>query len=598
VGLVVLAVIGAVAVGVLSKRSGQAEAAAAPVSQFVRIQDVQPNVVTPKVQQTGSSGVFSVNCGTNGNRKLSPDNPVAQPGIKNGAQHVHDFVGNLSISAASTDASLQASGTTCRNGDKSSYFWPVVRINRKANVSSAGTNADTLKAAGPATITCPTVNDKLPAVPAAAQAEVTRNLALLDQQIGEAQKRLVSSVGQGGPDFVNNAILGPLSDKRTATLDRIAIAIARTGAPRPTNLASLADCDLSFDHAGHHGGGASTAPGASPTSAGGASGGSSDPVAVTPTVNCPTVRDKVGAVPDAAVAEVNRNLDLLDKQIAEANQRIVDTQGQGGKNFIQNAILGPLKDKRTSTLDRITIAIGRAGGTRPALAALATCTLNNGNGQTGGGNNGGGNNGGGATAAPSPSPAASDLPGVSGPNLEIGDNIGNILRPASVRIEYRGNAASKVVPMPVFLKALTGDAKPAVRGLANVRATWTCSGFTNRITTKYVICPAGSQVMRISDFPSCWDGVNTDSANHRTHIVFPDAATGVCPAGTKAVPEVRISISYNIPQAIQQAGQYQLDAFDEENHDPASDHNDFENVNSVQTMARIANCINAGRRCN
>src|SRR5262249_42401781 len=100
VGLVVLAVIGAVAVGVLSgHRGGQALADAAPLSAFVRIQDVAPNVVTPPVLQGGTTGTFTVNCGTNRNRKLSPDNPVAQPGIKNGAQHVHDFVGNLSITA-------------------------------------------------------------------------------------------------------------------------------------------------------------------------------------------------------------------------------------------------------------------------------------------------------------------------------------------------------------------------------------------------------------------------------------------------------------------------------------------------------------------
>src|SRR5688572_24725874 len=116
--------------------NARASADAAPRSAFVRIQDVAPNVRAPQVRPTGSTGVFTVDCGTNGNRKLSPDNPVAQPGVKNGAQHVHDFVGNLSISADSSDASLADSDTTCRNGDKSSYFWPVVRINRRANMAA------------------------------------------------------------------------------------------------------------------------------------------------------------------------------------------------------------------------------------------------------------------------------------------------------------------------------------------------------------------------------------------------------------------------------------------------------------------------------
>ncbi|MDP4506446.1 hypothetical protein Q9G87_31070, partial [Nonomuraea sp. G32] len=51
-------------------------------------------------------------------------------------------------------------------------------------------------------IVCPGVADKLPQIPATAQAEVDRNLALLDKQLQEANDRLARSVGQGGPNFV------------------------------------------------------------------------------------------------------------------------------------------------------------------------------------------------------------------------------------------------------------------------------------------------------------------------------------------------------------------------------------------------------------
>ncbi|MBX7550062.1 hypothetical protein K1Y78_18860 [Streptomyces sp. tea 10] len=107
--------------------------------------------------------------------------------------------------------------------------------------SDGATNARTLASAG--TITCPDVASRLPAVPASAQAEVTRNLALLQTQIQEANNRLQTTVGQGGPNFVNNAILGPLKDKRVSTIDRIAIAIGRKGT-KPTGLDSLAACTL------------------------------------------------------------------------------------------------------------------------------------------------------------------------------------------------------------------------------------------------------------------------------------------------------------------------------------------------------------------
>jgi hypothetical protein len=94
------------------------------------------------------------------------------------------------------------------------------------------------------TISCPDVASRLPAIPAAAQAEVTSNLQLLQKQIAEANTRLVTSAGQGGPNFVQNAILGPLADKRVATIQRIEIAIGRHAA-KPTGLESLATCTLS-----------------------------------------------------------------------------------------------------------------------------------------------------------------------------------------------------------------------------------------------------------------------------------------------------------------------------------------------------------------
>ena len=102
-------------------------------------------------------------------------------------------------------------------------------------------NARTL--AGPGTVSCPDVAPELPAIPASAQAEVERTLADLDKQIAEADKRLVDTVGQGGPNFIQNAILGPLEDKRFAAINRIATAIGRT-AERPSGLDSLAACTL------------------------------------------------------------------------------------------------------------------------------------------------------------------------------------------------------------------------------------------------------------------------------------------------------------------------------------------------------------------
>jgi uncharacterized protein DUF1996 len=281
-------------------------------------------------------------------------------------------------------------------------------------------------------------------------------------------------------------------------------------------------------------------------------------------------------IPDSAQAEAERNLALLDTQIDEANKRLVDTQGQGGANFVQNAILGPLKDKRVATIDRIAIAIGRTAQKPQGLDKLAPCKLKD---QAQDPGNGG------------------QLPGENGDN-ELEGNGGQIIEPSVAELSFRGNAAGKVVAMPKFLRVLYGDAKESQNGPKNAKDSWTCAGFENKVLIdKYPVCPNGGAVKRIHDFPSCWDGKNIDSTNHRDHIVFPDKKTGQCAKGFKAVPQLRVTLTYNIPQDVQQKGQYKVDAFPFEEHNPKSDHDDFANVMSQSIMSRVVNCINNGKTC-
>ncbi|KAF3464419.1 hypothetical protein [Streptomyces sp. Tu 3180] len=112
-----------------------------------------------------------------------------------------------------------------------------------------GGDANARTPAGPGTISCPDAASRLPAVPvvpvvpASAQAEVRRTLEQLGTQLDEAGRRLADTAGQGGPDFVRNAVPGPLEDKRVAAVNRIATAIGRT-AERPSGPDSLAACTL------------------------------------------------------------------------------------------------------------------------------------------------------------------------------------------------------------------------------------------------------------------------------------------------------------------------------------------------------------------
>ncbi len=428
-----------------------------------------------------------------------------------------------------------------------------------------------LAGAATPTVNCPTVQDKLPTIPATAAAEVQRNLALLQKQIDEANQRLATTVGQGGPNFIQNAILGPLKDKRASTLDRIAIAIGRTAA-KPTNLGTLAACTLNGANSGGGAGASASASGsasASPTaSSTGSASFTQGPSAnefidirqVQP--NAKRVQNGANASKGSFVAKCGTN---ANKHNNPDNHIVAPGVSNGAHH--EHDYVGNLTTNGFST-DQTLLAGGTTcqGGKDKSAYFWPVLRIRTG----------------------ANTPAA----GTDGAD----NNIGTILRPVSAKLQFRGNAQSKVVPPPQFLRIITGDAKAATNGPVNARAQWTCTGFMNRITTDhYPVCPNGSNVVRILDFPSCWDGVNLDSANHRTHVVFADSNTGACPANTKAIPQLHEVLTYAVPQA--QARNIALDSFPEQLHNPVTDHADFEDVFTGNLAQQVANCINTGRRC-
>ncbi|MDF9811500.1 DUF1996 domain-containing protein [Streptomyces sp. SPB162] len=97
-------------------------------ADFVDITKVRPNVVKPRARAGASTGSFTSRCGRNEDKHLNPDNVIVAPGVSNGAHHMHDYVGNKTTDAFSTNDSLAAAGTTCTNGDQSAYYWPVLRV--------------------------------------------------------------------------------------------------------------------------------------------------------------------------------------------------------------------------------------------------------------------------------------------------------------------------------------------------------------------------------------------------------------------------------------------------------------------------------------
>ncbi|WSQ12875.1 DUF1996 domain-containing protein [Streptomyces sp. NBC_01231] len=98
-------------------------------ADFVDITKVRPNVQNPLGQRGASQGAFTTRCGVNANKVYNSDNIIVAPGVDNGAHHTHDYVGNQDNDAFTSNAEFAAAATSCRNqGDKSTYYWPVLRL--------------------------------------------------------------------------------------------------------------------------------------------------------------------------------------------------------------------------------------------------------------------------------------------------------------------------------------------------------------------------------------------------------------------------------------------------------------------------------------
>ncbi|MFJ6835708.1 DUF1996 domain-containing protein [Streptomyces sp. NPDC091209] len=127
------------------QNQGGQQGGAAPVgngpvaADYADIMSVQPNAQTPQPQGDASQGQFASSCGVNANGLFNSDNVIVAPGVSNGAHHFHDYVGNQSNTAFASDDDLAKADTSCQDkGDKSSYYWPVVRLQNGKQERDAG----------------------------------------------------------------------------------------------------------------------------------------------------------------------------------------------------------------------------------------------------------------------------------------------------------------------------------------------------------------------------------------------------------------------------------------------------------------------------
>ncbi|MGW6530151.1 DUF1996 domain-containing protein [Streptomyces venezuelae] len=429
----------------------------------------------------------------------------------------------------------------------------LVAVNVYANAEE-GADRPPPQSAGQqaSTISCPDVGNQLPEVPDAARGEVDRRLADLDSQITDAYGRFEQTQDK-------ESLLGPLEEKRRETLGGISDTLESSGAPAE-NLDGMAPCTVRADDQ-EQSGGQEQGSGEQSASANGPEAGDFVEIrSVRPNVNRP--RNGRNASRGTFTTRCGRN----ENGKFNPDNVIVAPGVSNGAHHMHDYVGNQATDAFSDDDD---LANGRTSCRNQGDKSTyywPVLRLQNGENEDDAQADGGGKD----------------------------QNVGEIQTPASVSLKFAGNPVSKVVAMPRFLRIITGDAKAFTNGDANANASWSCTGFENRqLKDKYPICPEGSKVVRTFNFQSCWDGQNTDSANHRTHVAFADPRTGACPRGFRAVPQLVQRIVYDVPPG----PGFAVDSFPEQLHKPVTDHGDFINVFDERLMRRVAKCVNSGQRC-
>lgn len=172
---------------------------------------------------------------------------------------------------------------------------------------------------------------------------------------------------------------------------------------------------------------------------------------------------------------------------------------------------------------------------------------------------------------------------------------GQPVAPERVVVLYQGiTTPEKAVAPPAGLRYLVGNSQ--ARGPEdNPAARWSCTGLPELHRT-FPVCPPGTKLETRLDFPTCWDGTQLDSTNHRDHLVY--AAGATCPdSHPEALPRVSMVVTYpvngpGVTLAGLRDGLRQIDG-------PAfTVRGGFLNAwEPGELERRVTDCVNTGRVC-
>lgn len=159
---------------------------------------------------------------------------------------------------------------------------------------------------------------------------------------------------------------------------------------------------------------------------------------------------------------------------------------------------------------------------------------------------------------------------------------------------YSGIEPSDIKTFPQGLRMVAGDAKATG---AQEHAFWGC--FENYIGHPATIpnCPVGDYLQMIVDFPQCWNGKDLDSADHKSHMAYPE--DGACPrTHPVAIPAITFGILYKVPKEGVKGWRLASDMYDASLPGGYSVHGDwFEGWDPAVAKTFVQNCTSKGVDC-
>jgi hypothetical protein len=179
---------------------------------------------------------------------------------------------------------------------------------------------------------------------------------------------------------------------------------------------------------------------------------------------------------------------------------------------------------------------------------------------------------------------------------------------------YQSVDATKIQPFPAGLRMIAGNPAQtsALPSWAFHPGSFRCVGGPNgqNVGTADMIgnCDVGAQLIQSVDFPQCWDGVNLDSPDHKSHMAYgvgfvnpdgtPNGSKNGCPTTHPvALPAVTLNAQYLVTE--QGIGNFwKLSSDNYAGNGGYSLHGDWFGAWDPATMqAFVKNCVAAKMDC-